>query len=98
MPLHVQQARTVLSAHRRELVHPPIERSEPLIARSARRGRQARFDGLAIDGHLAPVDHDLVVALAHVDVVLHAAGRSSQTVSTCVVWGNMSNDRTDTIS
>src|SRR6185503_7293780 len=57
----------------------------------------ARLHLLVCDGDAVAVQLDLDVAPAHVHVVLHrqAAGTSSQTVSTCAVWGNMSNPRSD---
>src|SRR5436190_9559846 len=57
----------------------------------------ARIELLAVDADALAVQLDLEVALADGDVVLHrqAAGTSSQTVSTCAVWGNMSNPRSD---
>src|SRR4051812_17071150 len=56
-----------------------------------------RMELLAVDADALAVQLDLEVPLADGDVVLHrhAAGTSSQTVSTCAVWGNMSKPRSD---
>src|SRR6266571_4229588 len=72
---------------------PRMAREQEVVQRRSRHRRQVGLERLAIYGHAAATDVDLVGAGTECHEVLHAASITT-TVSTCAVCGNRSNART----